>query len=87
MDDFVKYESMKAAGASAVDVYRKAVADGVDSITSIRLLRKVYGLSLVEAKDVTIRASGAAKSLDEFQAGLVEPLEEMLNKQKERKVV
>jgi hypothetical protein len=76
MDYFAKYETMKSDGTSAVEVYRAALADGLDPITRIRLLRTVFGLSLAEAKEVTIVASESAKSLDDFQSGIAQQIEE-----------
>ena len=52
MDDFTKYENLRNRGAKAREVYEIARADGLDLIALIRLLRKVFGLSLVEAKKV-----------------------------------
>jgi hypothetical protein len=63
MDDFSKYEQIKSQGASPRDVYRIAHADGVDSITMIRMLRKIFGLSLREAK----AATGAGEELSAMQ--------------------
>ncbi len=53
MDDFAKYEELHNRGVDPREVYRVARADGLDRITSIRLLRKVFGLSFVEAKKFT----------------------------------
>ncbi|MGC8640260.1 MAG: hypothetical protein ACP5XB_10340 [Isosphaeraceae bacterium] len=41
MDDFTKYELMKAAGSSPENLYREAARSGVDPITRIRLIRIV----------------------------------------------
>jgi hypothetical protein len=59
MDDFTKYNAMKESGASPAEVYRVAKADGLDEITLLRLLRKVFGMSLAQAKE----ASGAGDAL------------------------
>jgi hypothetical protein len=84
MDDFTKYEAMRDRGADRQEVYLAGKASGLDSITLTRLLRKVYGLSLAEAKDVQIRADGLAASLDAFQEGLVPAVEKMLGNEQER---
>ena len=52
MDDFTKYEALRGKGAKPRELYCVARADGLDLITSIRLLRKVFGLSLVDAKKI-----------------------------------
>jgi hypothetical protein len=60
MDDFTKYQAMSARGDSPRKIYQTAEADGLDPITRIRLVRKICGLSLAEAKQV----SGAADILN-----------------------
>lgn len=77
MDDFSKYEALRDAGASPKDVYRIAKADGFDAITLLRLLKKVFALSLPQAKEVTLIAEHTANSLDEFQEKLVSGLEQV----------
>jgi hypothetical protein len=77
-DDFSRYEAMRDAGAEPVLVYRSAKADGLDPVTLIRLLRRVYHLSLVEAKEVSIIADDLAGSLTEYQETFIGPLEEVL---------
>jgi hypothetical protein len=52
MDDFKKYEELRDGGAPPREVYGLAKSDGLDPITSIRLLRKVFGLSFMEAKKI-----------------------------------
>src|SRR5438477_29389 len=70
MDDFSKYESLQAQGASPKAIYLTAKADGLDNITLLRLLRRVCGLSLVGAKEVAIIAEQRAPSLDAHQESL-----------------
>lgn len=71
MDDFRKYEQMKKVEASPRDVYSVARADGVDEITLIRLLRKVFGLSLRDVKEVTGAAEVLVRRQDVRPGGLV----------------
>jgi len=59
MDNFAKYEEMRDNGASPADVYASAESAGLDNISCIRLIRKVFGLSLAQAKEV----AGGAKLL------------------------
>lgn len=47
----------------------------LDHIESIRLLRAVYELDLTAAKEVAVRASGLARSLNEYQGKLLEGLQ------------
>jgi len=78
MDDFRKYKQMRDDGALPGGVYRAARNDGVDKVTLIRLLRRVFDLSLAQAKEVTIVASGRADALSEHQAVLIPALEDAL---------
>jgi hypothetical protein len=57
MDDFSKYEAMRAQGATPEQVYAAAAADGLDLITLIRLIRRVCGLTLAQAKTVIAAAA------------------------------
>lgn len=54
MDDFTHYEAMRDGGATPREVYLAAKQHHADEIMAIRLLRKVFGLSLVEAKQATV---------------------------------
>jgi hypothetical protein len=50
MDDFSKYEKMRDSGSSPKQVHEAGKADGLDPITLIRLVRRVFDLSLGEVK-------------------------------------
>jgi hypothetical protein len=63
MDDFSKYIAMRERGDSPRAVYAAAKADGFDEITLIRLIRRVFGLSLAQVKEVT----GASDALNAGQ--------------------
>lgn len=78
MDDFSKYEKMHKDGSAPEEVYLTGKADGLDSIALLRMLRKVCQLSLVGAKEVTVRADQLAASLDDFQEKLVPDVEKSL---------
>jgi ribosomal protein L7/L12 len=73
MSEFERYEVMRERGATPAEVYIAAKAVGEDDVTCIRLLRAVFNLSIVEAKEVTVGAS-----LHEHQSGLAPALEEAL---------
>lgn len=51
-DDFSKYEAMRDNGLSDIEIYRQGGEDGLNVIDQIRMLRKVFSLSLEEAKRV-----------------------------------
>jgi hypothetical protein len=60
MDDFSRYERMKDAGSSPRQVHEAGKADGLDPITLIRLVRKVFDLSLADVK----RAIGSGNGFE-----------------------
>ncbi|MDY7233035.1 hypothetical protein [Hyalangium rubrum] len=81
MDDFRKYEAMRDNGASPSDVYYHARTDGIDSVSMIRMLRKIFNLSLLEAKEITVGTSSqTTPSLNESQEKLAPALEKALKK-------
>jgi hypothetical protein len=74
-----KYQQLHAAGATPIDIYRLAQQDGLGEIACIRLMRQLFQLSLVEAKEVIVRGTGLSSSLQAHQATLVPVLEEVLS--------
>lgn len=84
MNEFARYGEMKAAGVSVADVYRFAKSGGLDRVSSIRMLRQVFGLTLAEAKEVTLVADGVASSLDEHQRRFAGDLAQALSKDTEK---
>lgn len=86
-DDFRRYEAMRDAGADPQAVYRSAKADGLDWVTRIRLIRRLFDLSLVEAKEVGVIADGLAASLEQYQERFIEPVQEALSISVEERVI
>jgi hypothetical protein len=74
-DNFKKYELMRDSGSTAEQVYQVAVADGIDAITRVRLVRAVFALSPRQAKEVIVRAERQAESLDQYQERIAQALE------------
>jgi hypothetical protein len=73
--DVSKYERMRDSGAGPIEVYHEAQRDGYQTFSElVRILRGVFGLSLVEAKEVTIVARGLADSLDEYQGRIADEI-------------
>jgi hypothetical protein len=72
-DDFSTYEKLKSAGTSPEDVYRKGMHDGLGRIVAFRMIRKVFDLDVVQAKDVIARCEGAP-DLNSHQARIAEAL-------------
>lgn len=83
IDDFSNYEKMRDAGLDAKTVYLTGKADRLDPITLIRMIRHVFQLSLVEAKEVKVVADGLANSLEEYQEKLIPGLEAALKEMEE----
>jgi hypothetical protein len=79
VDDFNKYETLHKQGANPAQIYLAGKKDGLDQITLIRMLRRVSGLSLVEAKEVVIQAERLADSLTAFQETLAPAVDQALN--------
>jgi len=79
MTDLRKYQQIQAAGATPIDIYRLAQQEGLGEIACIRLIRQLFQLSLVEAKEVIVRATGLSSSLHARQATLAPALEEALS--------
>jgi hypothetical protein len=73
MSEFKKYEALRDQGSSSLEVYRIAISDQVGRIGAFRLIRAVFNLDVVEAKDVVARAEGSG-SLGELQGELEKAL-------------
>ncbi|WP_394838414.1 hypothetical protein LVJ94_16040 [Pendulispora rubella] len=74
MTEFAKYVKIREQGFVAADAYRIARVDGLSVIESIRMLRAVFALSLSDAKEVTIVASGTASNIAEHEARIASKL-------------
>lgn len=73
-DDFETFREMQREGAGPTECAVVAKNAGLDLIPRIRMLREVFGLSLVDAKEAVVISEGWS-SLHEYQAGLVPALE------------
>lgn len=79
--DYARYDEMRDAGASPEEVYSAAMVDGIDIQHILGLLRRVFALSLVEAKEVHIKAQGYANSLQEYQEQLLDIFQEEISRE------
>jgi hypothetical protein len=77
-DDFERYIELRRRGPDAGGVYRQPRADGLDLITSIRMLRRVFDIGVVAAKEVILIAEGG-ESIVEHQERLRPALEAALS--------
>lgn len=73
-----KYHTLREQGASPEQVYRIARADGLSAIDLMGMLRLVFDLSLIEAKEVYVKCEMGAASLTEYQGRFVETLKDLL---------
>ncbi len=74
MDDFTKYERLRDADIGPRDACLSAKFDGLDNIAQIRMLRKVYRLSLIQAKEVLVISNTDVEDLNEYQKKLLDEL-------------
>ena len=77
-DDFTKYQDLFKQGNSPEQVYYIASVDGLDIAARIRMLRNVFKLSFIEAKEVSVKALGQAKNLSDHQESFLPELERVL---------
>lgn len=79
-NEFPEYQKMKENGIEAGVAYLFGKKSGLDAFALIRMLRQVYGLTLTQAKEVTVTADGTSVSLNEYQAKLFPALKESLER-------
>lgn len=78
-DDLVnEYRVLANQGNAAKDICRLAREAGLRDFDRIVLIRELFGLSLVEAKEMIIIADGLASSLSEYQERFIPALEEII---------
>ncbi len=77
MSEFGKYEKIRRDGGSPHMVWRTASEDGVRFAARIRLIRELFGLSILEAKRIHVECDHGL-GLDEYQASLARGLEAAL---------
>jgi hypothetical protein len=73
-DDFLMFQKLKDGGATAQTCLFEAQNSGLNGFAQIRMLRCVFNLSLVEAKEIYTLAGSKVESLNEHQGGLLSPL-------------
>ena len=75
MSDIIKYEKMRDAGASPEEVYLEAESDGMDSMRTIWMIVRVFGVTFTKAKEISFSAHG--ESLSEHQGSFEDELNEV----------
>jgi hypothetical protein len=83
MENEEKYRRLAQKGESPEQVYRTMHADGLSWISSVRILRELFQLSLEQAKEVSLMAEGIASSLTEHEGRLVEGIEQAATEKSE----
>ena len=69
-DDFSAYEALRDGGASMNDVAARMKRDGLDTVTRIRALRFVFGVSLEVAKGALLGAQALAEQQQALEQAL-----------------
>ncbi|MCB9459075.1 MAG: hypothetical protein H6670_05460 [Anaerolineaceae bacterium] len=78
-DRYSEYAKMPEAGISPVEAYRIAEHRGLDPIACMAMVKVVYGLSIAELKDVSIKAYNPEDSLYAMQGRLASELKEYID--------
>jgi len=78
MTDLSKYELIKSSGSAPLSVCIAAKNDGHDAVSHIRILRAVFGLTLEEAKRVSVEAD-TGRTLDSQQRSLIDDVVRVLD--------
>lgn len=77
---FARYETLRDGGVSPLEACKVAREDGMDGVARFRMLREVFHLDFIEAKEI-FQISEGAKSLDENQRDLVDAFSEAIEKE------
>ena len=80
-----KYERMKDAGLTPMEVSSAAISDGLNLVAILGMLRSVFGLGLVQGKEAYTQAR-YGMSLAEHQERLIPVYEEALAEMNEYQV-
>jgi hypothetical protein len=73
--DLARFESM-----SAGQVYRILKSEGVEMVSALGYLRRLFGYTIGQAKEVILIEDGVAVSLDAHQERLLDALKEVFPK-------
>jgi hypothetical protein len=71
MEDLEPFALLKSNGVDANGAYLKAKQLGWTTVERIRMLRLVYGLSLLDAKAVMVAIEQNGMSLSDYQESLL----------------
>jgi hypothetical protein len=70
----------KSMGAETL--FRKVRSDGGSDVDAIRITRKVFGISLLDAKDIMLKLDGWQAGVESYQKEVVLPIVEELFRKK-----
>jgi hypothetical protein len=77
--DITRYRESVQAGAAAEEVLVNVLSDGVGEVNAIRLVRELFSLDIIRAKELLVRVQGDAKTLSEHQVTLLPALQKALD--------
>jgi hypothetical protein len=78
MSEFSKYGEMRDRKLSAFNAYSECRSDGFNQLDGIRMLREIYGLSLIDAKKISFEAD-TGHPADRPQPGLEQQFTDVLD--------
>ena len=77
--DLEKYQEIyQRDKATPEDIYEQVRLDGHNLITAWQILMTIFDLSLPDAKEIAIKSDRIANSLSDYQEGLIEPINKVL---------
>lgn len=80
--DFDKYQKLKEEGKTAKETYLIAKKEGLNTLSYMKILCKVYHLSIAKAKEIIVCSDTGVKSLSEYQEKHILPaLREVLEQE------
>ena len=70
---------MRDQGLGPKEISFAAINEGLDFVENLNMLRCVFNLDLVHAKEAWVQAKGFATSLDEYQENIIPEIEQVLS--------
>lgn len=83
MIDLTEYHNLKAEGRSTSDCLAHAKAQNLNLFEKIFILREVFELSLIDAKEIVICDATKYDSIESYQEKLLHGLEQALKELKD----
>jgi len=77
-EQYLIYVQMRDDGGEATEIYLAAKANGLSEMDCLIVLKQVFAISAVEAKEVSIKADNPNTTLADHQANIIEPLQQAI---------